>query len=56
MAQRPEVSEGFQEAGTSEKTAIVIGEGMEEEVASGFLEKRKREENDGTFNKNKCIN
>jgi hypothetical protein len=60
LAQRPEVSEGFQEAGTSERTAIVIGEGtaemMGEEVASGSLGKRKREENDGTFNKNKCIN
>ena len=51
--QRTEVSEGSQEAGTSESTAIVIGEGTGEEVA---LEKRKREENDGTFNKNKCIN
>ena len=56
LAQRPEVSEGFQEVGTSKGTAIIIGEGTGEEVASGSLGKRKREENDGTFNKNKCIN
>ena len=58
LAQRPEASEGFQEAGTSERTPIVIGEGTAggEGVASGSLGKRKREENDGTFNKNKCIN
>jgi len=54
LAQHSEAFEGFQEAGTSERTAIVIGEETAggEGVASGSLGKRKREEeNDGTFNK-----